>query len=81
MCGRLTQGYTWRELITLSVLTRPGLNLQPRYNIAPAMTINVPIPRGADRLGFSPMHWGLIPWRWKKTAEEASSYFQRALKR
>ena len=56
MYGRLTQGYTWRELITLSVLTRPGLNLQPRYNIAPAMTINVPIPRGADRLGFSRMH-------------------------
>jgi hypothetical protein len=45
------------------------------------MTIDVLIPRGADRLELSPTHWALIPWLWKKTAEEASSYFQRALKR
>jgi len=56
MYGCLTQGYTCRELITLSVLTRPALNLQPRYSIAPAMTIDVLIARGADRLEFSPMH-------------------------
>jgi hypothetical protein len=43
-------------LITLSGVTRPALNLQPRYNIVPAMTIDALIPHGADRLEFSPMH-------------------------
>ena len=34
MCGRFTQAYTWRELVTLYGLTQPAMNLQPRYNIA-----------------------------------------------
>ena len=33
MCGRFTQAYTWRELVTLYGLTQPAMNLQPRYNI------------------------------------------------
>ena len=47
MCGRFTQAYTWRELVTLYGLTQPALNLQPRYNIAPTTNIGVLIPRGA----------------------------------
>ena len=42
MCGRFTQAYTWQEQV-------PGINLQPRYNIAPTTTIDTIIPRGADR--------------------------------
>lgn len=41
MCGRFTQFFTWHELVELYRLTLPARNLQPRYNIAPATTIDV----------------------------------------
>jgi putative SOS response-associated peptidase YedK len=47
MCGRFTQAYTWRELVTLYGLTQPALNLQPRYNIAPTPA-RFPAARGAS---------------------------------
>ena len=75
MCGRFTQAYTWRELVTLYGLTQPAINLQPRYNIAPTTNIDVLIPRGADRLELWPMRWGLIPWWWTKTVKEVPSTF------
>jgi len=75
MCGRFTQAYTWRELVTLYGLTQPAINLQPRYNIAPTTNIDVLIPRGADRLELWPMRWGLIPWWWKLTAKDTPSTF------
>jgi putative SOS response-associated peptidase YedK len=75
MCGRFTQAYTWQELVALYRLTVPAINLQPRYNIAPTTTIDVIIPRGADRLELTPMRWGLIPSWWKKTAKELPSTF------
>jgi len=40
MCGRFTQAYTWRELAALYGLTQPALNLQRRYDIAPAATMS-----------------------------------------
>ena len=75
MCGRFTQAYTWRELVTLYGLTQPALNLQPRYNIAPTATIDVLILRGGNRLELVPMRWGLIPWWWKLTAKDTPSTF------
>jgi len=50
MCGRFTQAYTWHELVALYRLIQPAVNLQARYNIAPTTTIDVVIPKGADRL-------------------------------
>jgi putative SOS response-associated peptidase YedK len=75
MCGRFTQAYTWQELVALYRLTVPAVNLQPRYNIAPTTTIDVIIPRGADRLELTPMRWGLISYWWKKTTKEVPSTF------
>lgn len=60
-CGRFTQAYTWREIVALYRPTQPAVNLQVRYNIAPITTINVVIPRGADRPELVQMRWGLIP--------------------
>ena len=75
MCGRFTQAYTWREIVALYRLTQPAVNLQARYNIAPATTIDVVISRGAERLELVQMRWGLIPSWWKKTAKEVPSTF------
>src|SRR6516162_3116024 len=75
MCGRFTQAYTWRELVTLYGLTQPALNLQPRYNIAPTATIDVLIPRNSDQLELWQMGWGLIPSWWTKTRKELPSTF------
>src|SRR3974377_973676 len=61
MCGRSPQAYTWAELVALYGLTQPAMNLQPRYNIAPTATIDVLIPRGADRLELWASGWGLLP--------------------
>jgi len=44
MCGRFTQQYSWRELVALYRLTQPAINLQPRYNIAPTMTLDAITP-------------------------------------
>ena len=56
MCGRFTQAYTWRELVALYGLTQPAMNLQPRYNIAPTATIDVPIPRNSANALTRPIH-------------------------
>jgi putative SOS response-associated peptidase YedK len=45
------------SLAPLSNQGCPALNLQPRYNIAPTTTIDVIIPRGANRLELTPMRW------------------------
>jgi putative SOS response-associated peptidase YedK len=75
MCGRLTQSYTWRELVELYRLTQPALNLRPRYNnIAPTTAISVvrPVQGGLELVS---MRWGLIPGWWKKTVKEVPSTF------
>ena len=75
MCSHFTQAYSWRELVELYRLTQPAVNLQARFNIAPTTTIDVVIPRGADRLELVKMRWGLIPSWWKKTAKEVPATF------
>ena len=75
MCGRFTQAYMWRELVALYRLTQPAANLQARYNIAPTTTVDVVIPRAADRLELVKMRWGLIPSWWKRTAKEVPATF------
>jgi len=67
MCGRFTHKLTWDQLVTLYRLTAPrgGLDLKPRYNIAPTQT--VPIVR-LDQDGnreLAMLRWGLIP-SWAK---------------
>ena len=57
MCGRFTQHYTWSEVHAFLSVFGPARNLQPRYNIAPTTTIDVIIPRGANRLELTPMRW------------------------
>ena len=74
MCGRFTQSYTWRELYELYRLTCQPVNIEPRYNIAPATMINVVVPHGTGR-DLPTVRWGLIPSWWKKTAKEAPSTF------
>jgi putative SOS response-associated peptidase YedK len=74
MCGRFTQSYTWRELVELSRLTQPALNLRPRYNTAPTTTIDV-LRLAEAGPELIPMHWGLIPGWWKKTAKDVPSTF------
>lgn len=65
MCGRLTQYFTWSELVELYGLTQPALNLDPRYNVAP--TTQVLTIRGERAKRFArPMRWGLIPPWWKE---------------
>ena len=59
MCGRFTQSYTWRELYELYRLTCQPVNIEPRYNIAPATLINVMVPHGTGR-DLPTIRWGLI---------------------
>jgi putative SOS response-associated peptidase YedK len=60
MCGRFTQGFTWRELIELYQLAEPAINVRPRYNIAPTTAIHV-VRLAETGREFVPMNWGLIP--------------------
>jgi putative SOS response-associated peptidase YedK len=55
MCGRFTQRYTWQELVALYRLTVFAINLQPRCKSPPTTTIDVVIPRGADRFELLPI--------------------------
>jgi len=65
MCGRFTQAYTWRELVSLYRLAQPAVNLQARYNVCPTDIVDVVRPR-ENGLELVPMRWGLIPWWWKQ---------------
>jgi putative SOS response-associated peptidase YedK len=41
MCGRFTQNYTWEQVHDFLSMFGTPRNLQPHYNIAPTMTIDV----------------------------------------
>lgn len=61
MCGRYTlkaAGQTVADLFGLS----EGLDLEPRYNVAPTQQIPVVLEdSAADGRTLEMMHWGLIP--------------------
>ena len=61
MCGRFTQRYAWSEVLQFLRVFGPPRNLQPHYNIAPTMTVDV-IRLGKDgKRELVPMRWGLSP--------------------
>ncbi len=75
MCGRFTQHYAWAEVQEFMSVFGTPRNLQPHYNIAPTMTVDV-ICLGKDGTReLVPMRWGLIPERWKKSAKETPATF------
>ncbi len=63
MCGRLTQTRPAREYADLfRARLVPGLDLRPRYNLAPsqkALAVRIPL-EGREREIWTPV-WGLIP--------------------
>ena len=75
MCGRFTRRYTWSEVLQFLRIFGPPRNLQPHYNIAPTMTVDV-IRLGKDgKRELVPMRWGLIPAWWAKSLGETPATF------
>jgi putative SOS response-associated peptidase YedK len=74
MCGRFTQAYTWREVQDFLNVFGPPQNLQPRYNIAPTMNVDVVLAQDSVR-ALTKMRWGLCPGWWKKTLGELPATF------
>jgi putative SOS response-associated peptidase YedK len=68
MCGRFTQRYTWAEVLQFLRVFGPPRNLQPHYNIAPTMTVDVIRLDKDGKRELVPMRWGLIPAWWAKIA-------------
>jgi putative SOS response-associated peptidase YedK len=75
MCGRFTQKFTWREIRELYELVGDARNLQAHYNIAPTDTVEVVRPSVGGTAELMPMHWGLIPYWWKKPLKQAPATF------
>jgi putative SOS response-associated peptidase YedK len=75
MCGRFTQHFTWREIRELYGLVGGTRKIEPRYNIAPTMTIEIVVVPWATGNTLIPMRWGLIPAWWTKTAEDVPPTF------
>jgi SOS response associated peptidase (SRAP) len=61
MCGRFGQRYTWSEVLQFLRVFGLPRNLQPHYNIAPTMTVDVIRLDESGRRELVPMRWGLIP--------------------
>jgi putative SOS response-associated peptidase YedK len=70
MCGRFTQRYTWSEVLQFLRVFGPRRNLQPHYNIAPTMTVDVIRLDKDGKRELAPMRWGLIPACWAKSLKE-----------
>jgi len=60
MCGRFFSILTNDDLARVFGV-RTGLNLQPRYNIAPTQTVLTLRADAAAALAAVPMRWGLVP--------------------
>jgi putative SOS response-associated peptidase YedK len=74
-CGRFTQRYTWSEVLEFLRVFGPPRNLQPHYNIAPTMTVDV-IRLGKDgKCELVPMRWDVIPAWWPKSLKEIPATF------
>lgn len=75
MCGRYTREYTWAEVHAFSqplVLSTPGPDPEPAYNIAPTQPSWVIVPDGEGHAHATEMQWGIIPL-WAKDAKIAYS--------
>jgi putative SOS response-associated peptidase YedK len=75
MCGRFTQRYTWSEVLEFMRVFGPARNLQPHYNIAPTMTVDVIRLDRDGKRELVPMRWGLIPAWWPKSLKEIPATF------
>ena len=75
MCGRFTQRYTWSEVLQFLRVFGPPRNLQPHYNIAPTMTVDVIRLDKEGKRELVPMRWGLIPAWWAKSLKEIPATF------
>ena len=75
MCGRFTQRYTWSEVLQFLRVFGPPRNLQPHYNIAPTMTVDVIRLDESGKRELVPMRWGLIPAWWTKSLKEIPATF------
>src|SRR5580692_5835071 len=77
MVGRYaTQRMTWREIKELYDLTRPdlGLDLQPRFNIAPTQQSLVVRQHDNGEREAIMARWGLVPL-WSKSIEKTLATF------
>jgi putative SOS response-associated peptidase YedK len=65
MCGRFVLKAPFSELVKLYNITNIGVNLEPRYNIAP--TLDIAVVRSNPETGrtLDMLRWGLVPW-WAK---------------
>ena len=70
MCGRFTQRYTWSEVLEFLRVFGPPRDLQPHYNIAPTMTVDVIRLGTHGKRELVPMRWGIIPAWWPKSVLE-----------
>ena len=63
MCGRFTQKLTWRQIHELYSPSGPGLplNLQPRYNGAPAQDFAACRLEDDGNRAVAQLRWGLVP--------------------
>jgi putative SOS response-associated peptidase YedK len=75
MCGRFTQNYTWTEVHAFLSLLGVARNLRPHYNIAPTTNIDVVRLDRDGRRELVSMHWGLVPFFWKKTLKDVPATF------
>lgn len=75
MCGRFFSILTNDDLARVFGV-RTGLNLQPRYNIAPTQTVLVLRAGRSAGLEAVPMRWGLVPG-WAKTIGTAPLFNAR----
>ena len=80
MCGRFTQRYTWSEVLQFLRVFAPPRNLQPHYNIAPTMTVDVIRLEKSGKRELVPMRWGLIPAWWTKSLKEIPATFNARAK-
>jgi putative SOS response-associated peptidase YedK len=77
MCGRFTDQHSWREIwehyqaFLDSLNVNPGINLEPRYNIAPSQSVLCVVERNREA-GFIDARWGLVP-SWAREPLKAST--------
>jgi putative SOS response-associated peptidase YedK len=75
MSGRFAQHFTWHEIRDRYDLVGGARTIEPRYNIAPATTIEVVVVPWAVGTTIIQMRWGLIPAWWTKAVKDLPPTF------